>query len=66
MCRGGEYEAFFIETSGNEKRRRKMGCGKWSNRKGDKGYWEVAACAAETQIQIAIDTYSKTKCKWSP
>jgi hypothetical protein len=37
MFRGGKYEAFFIETSGNEKRRRKMGCGKWSNRNGDEG-----------------------------
>jgi hypothetical protein len=55
VSRGGEYKAFFIETSGNEKRRRKMGSGKWSNRKSDEGYWNVAAGAAERQTKIPVN-----------
>ena len=66
MFRRGEYKAFFIETSGNEKRRREMGCRKWNNRSDDEGYWKVVTGAAETQTKIAINAYSKTGCKWSP
>jgi len=38
IFRGGEYKLFFMERTGNEKRRRKLGSGKWSNRNGDVGY----------------------------